>query len=213
MRIPIICPDINSYLECPENFLPKEVKCLRDSSHKPHKHTGWLRLVVLPDHVTQVIIPMFRWYCPQCNESISIWPEFILPYQQEMTETHEQVVVEYLNGTSISDTAGDIGYEPRTVSRWIKRILSQALVMAPKVIPRILQYLACELLPLCSTIAFEAAKELFSWLYQYAKFIEFPRIFRLMGLCNMLGQGYLIIWGGDIGRCRYSREFIGSFPC
>lgn len=34
MRIPIYCPDFNSYLECPEKYLPQEVRCIRDASHK-----------------------------------------------------------------------------------------------------------------------------------------------------------------------------------
>lgn len=213
MRIPIPCSDFNRYLEYPEEFLPKEVQCVRDPSHKPHKHTGWLRVCLAPDHVTQELVHMFRWFCPQCKESISIWPEFILPYQPELVETHEQAVVEHLNSVSITDTADGIGYDPRTVSRWIKRILNQALLMAPRVIPQLLQFLACELLPFSSTIAFKAAQELLVWLYQYAQFIEFPRLYRLMGLCNVLSQGRLIIWGGAIGRCRYSRGITETFPC
>jgi len=213
MRISILCSDFNRYLECPEEFLPKEVRCVRDPSHKPHKHTGWSRFSLTPDHVTQKLIRLFRWFCPECKESISIWPEFILPYQPELVETHEQAVVEHLNGTSITDTADVIGYNPRTVSRWIKRIMNQALLMAPRIIPQLLQFLACELLPLSSTIAFKATQELLSWLYRYAQFIEFPRLYRLMGLCNVLGQGRLIIWGGAIGRCRYSREITEIFLC
>lgn len=212
MRISILCSDFNRYLDCPEDFLPKEVQCLRDPSHKTHKHTGWERFSLLPDHVTKKLVPMFRWFCPECKESISIWPEFILPYQPELLETHEQALVEHINGTPIVDTAKELGYDPRTVSRWIKRILNQALLMAPRTIPRILQDLTCEILPFCSTYAFEVVQELLAWLYRYAQFISFPRLCRLMGLCNVLGQGRLIIWGGAIGRCRYSREITESSP-
>jgi len=46
------------YLECPEDFLPKEVHCVRNPSHKPHKHTGWERFSLLPDHVTKEFQPV-----------------------------------------------------------------------------------------------------------------------------------------------------------
>lgn len=35
-------------------------------------------------------------------------------------ETHEQVVIEHLQGISISESAARIGYDPRTVSRWLR---------------------------------------------------------------------------------------------
>jgi DNA-binding transcriptional ArsR family regulator len=44
-------------------------------------------------------------------------------------ETLEQVVIDYLQGVSISKLAAGIGYDPRTVSRWLKRILSQAEII------------------------------------------------------------------------------------
>ncbi len=123
MRIKIYCPDINSYLENPKEFLPKEIKCLRDPAHKPHWHTGWWRFVA-PDHVNKLSMPMFRLYCPDCKESISIWTEFILPYQPELIDTHELVVVENLNGKPIKEMAEELGYDPRSISRWIKRGLN-----------------------------------------------------------------------------------------
>lgn len=209
MRIPIYCSDINSYLENPKFFLPKEIQCLRDPDHKLHWHTCWWRFVIL-DHVNKVPIPMFRLYCLDCKETISIWPEFILPYQPELIGTHERVLVENLEGKPVKEIAEEIGYDPRSISRWIKRALNQALFIAPRVIPKLIKYLACELLPLSSTLATEVVKELLAWLYRYAKLIEFPRLYRLMGLCNMLKNGELIIWGGAIGRCRYSREIVSQ---
>lgn len=59
MRIPIYCPDFNSYFECPEKYLPQEVRCTRDASHKTHRHTGWKRFIV-PDHVNKVPVSMFK---------------------------------------------------------------------------------------------------------------------------------------------------------
>ena len=211
MRISICCPDINRYLENPKEFLPKELICSRNPAHKPHWHTGWWRFVTL-DHINKITIPMFRGYCTQCKESISIWPEFILPHQPELLDTHESVVVENLNGKPIKEIAEELGYDPRSISRWIKRALNQALFIAPRIIPRLMQYLACELLPFSSVLTSEVVKELLAWLYRYAELTQFPRLFRLMGLCNVLRKGDLILWGGAIGRCRYSREIIDRYP-
>jgi hypothetical protein len=63
----------------------------------------------------------------------------VLPYRREPLETIEQVVVENLAGTSIRDSAAKIGYDPRTVSRWIRLTFFQALIIAFQAIRRILK--------------------------------------------------------------------------
>jgi len=147
---------------------------------------------------------MFRAYCPVCGETISFWPEFI--------ETHEQAVIEHIEGSSANKIADKIGYDPQTVRRWLKRILGQAQILAPKAIPFLIKEITCDLLPLWSTLAKELIKEMLAWLYEYAKTIGFTRSYRLMGLCNLMSKGQWIIWGGVIGRCKYSRGFIESSP-
>ena len=74
---------------------------------------------------------MFRAYCPVCGETISFWPEFI--------ETHEQAVIEHIEGSSANKIADKIGYDPQTVRRWLKRILGQAQILARKAIPFIIK--------------------------------------------------------------------------
>ena len=211
MRIPISCSDFKLYIINPKIFLPKKPICIRDPKHKTRWNNTWKRYLII-DHVNKVIIIMFRGYCTVCGETISYWPEFILPYQPELVETHEQVVIEHIEGTPANKIAEKIGYDAQTVRRWIKRILGQAQILAPKAIPYLIKEITCELLPLWSTLAKELIKELLAWLYKYAKTIGFPRSYRLMGLCNLMSKGQWIIWGGAIGRCKYSRGFIESLP-
>jgi len=155
---------------------------------------------------------MFRWFCIDCNESISLWPEFAVPYQPEPVETHEKAAVDYLNGVPIKDIATAIGYDPRTVSRWVHRIVDQAYLIHGFICPMV-QQSAGELLPHYATSAFNAAKNLLASLRQHAEIIKFERVHHLMGLCNNLSKGRYIIWGGAIGRCRSSRAFIASCTC
>jgi hypothetical protein len=212
MRISIICPDFKIYLEHPEEFLPEKVMCLRDPSHHPHRHTTWKRFLVV-DHNRKVTIPMYRWYCPECKESISIWPEFVLPYQSEVAETHEQAVVEHLAGRSFTDTANDLGYDPRTVARWVKRVLTQAFCLAPRLAKLLLDKIPDKFNFFSSVTAFEITQKLLAWLRKYAELISFSRFYRLIGLGNILGKGRFIIWGGAVGRCRYGQDITQRFPC
>jgi len=203
MRITVSCPNIKTYLDSPGQFLPEKVTCLNNPEHRPHHHPGWERFFVV-DHVEKVLIPMFRWYCRECKESISIWPEFVLPYQPEGVETHELAVVEHLAGKSFVETARELGYDPRTVAQWVARIIGQALSLAPKVIGRMLQDMPNSSLPLSPTVAVEAVKVLLAWLREWAEFVNLTRTNRLIGLCNLLGQGHWPIWGAPPGRPRLS---------
>lgn len=118
---------------------------------------------------------MFNAYCEQCHETISFWPEFVLPYQREPLETHEQVVVEHLQGISLKESAARIGYDPHTLSRWITITSSQALDLFNDVIKRLLSHLGQGILPLSATVAREATKLLLAWLHNFAERIGFPR--------------------------------------
>ena len=102
-----------------------------------------------------------------------MWPEFVLPYQPEPAETHEQAAIDYLNGIAIKDIAAKINYDPRTVSRWINRIMDQASLLIGYVYP-LLQDAAGELLLLYATGSFNTTKSLFILVRQFAEFIYFP---------------------------------------
>ena len=201
MRISIPCPDVQSYIENPKDFLPVRPACPNNPSHRPHWNDSWGRGFCLDHvHITQIII--FNAYCKQCHETISYWPEFVLPYQQEPLETHEQVVIEHLQGYSIRVSAARIGYDPRTLSRWLKRIIAQSLVLIDKVVPRILIAGRHEVLPITVMADEETTLLLLAWLRNYGRWINFSRLCRLIGLCNLLGKGDWNLWGAPLGRAK-----------
>ena len=199
LRVSFFCEDVQGYIENPKSFLPLKPCCCNDPTHKVSWHVKWKREFLI-DHVHVVIIVLMNAYCDTCHETISYWPEFVLPYQREPLETFEQVIVEYLQGISISKIAGKLGYDPRTVSRWIKRIFSQAKFLVNLVVRRILQYAGTETLPLF--LAREAVKLLLAWLHDHAERVGFPRLYRLIGFCNLLGKGDWDFWGAPLGRAR-----------
>jgi hypothetical protein len=200
MRVTFSCTDVESYLKDPKSYLPVKPGCCNDPSHRPYWNTTWER-GYLTDHVHSIDIPISNAYCEKCHETISYWPEFVLPYEREPLETFEWVLVEYLKGTSISEIAAQIGYDPRTVSRWIKLILSQAQTLVDQVIRRILSILKTEtILPL--TLAGKAPRLLLTWLRRCAEMSGFTHLNRLIGLCNLLGQGDWDLWGAPLGKAK-----------
>lgn len=154
---------------------------------------------------------MFNGYCESCHETISYWPEFVLPYQPEPLETHERVVVEHIDGCSIRESAVKIGYDPRTLSRWLRRIFDQAGTLFDKAVRRILFLIDTWILPLSYITDDEAACILFAWLYRLAELTSFSRRQRLMGLCNLVGKGDWDLWGAPLGNAR-SRVEVPPSP-
>lgn len=210
MRVPILCADYKMYLENPKDFLPEHPICLNCADHRPHWNAHWDR-GLFPDHVHEEKMPLFQAYCEQCHETISYWPEFVLPYQREALETHEWVLIEHFHGISFREIGERIGYDPRTLSRWVNLALEQAIQLWGGVIERILQAIGHERLPIVPTVDWRIIQLLLSWLRRYAEWIRFPRFDRLMGLCNLLGQGDWDLWGGPLGNAK-SRVSITSPP-
>jgi len=199
MRVPFSCCNVQTYLENPKNCLPIKLVCPNNPEHRPCWNTRWKR-GLLDDHVHTTTVPIFNGYCEICHETISFWPEFILPYAQEPLETFEQVVIDYLQGISISKIAAGIGYNPRTVSRWLKRIFSQAKTLEGLVIRRIIRIVGTTMLPL--TMPGELIKLMLAWLRSYADWSGFTRLRRLIGLCNLLGKGDWDLWGAPLGKAK-----------
>lgn len=208
MRIPIYCPNVQGYIENPKDYLPSVPECLNNHAHRPTWNTHWKRGLILDHvHVTEILI--FNAYCETCHETISYWPNFVLPYVREPVETGEKALVEHLQGTSIKEIADGIGYDLRTVSRWIKLTLTQSLSIFDRVVRRILYMIGNELLPLSFTTAKEATTLLLAWLRKLAEWIGYSQVNRLMGLCNLMGKGDWNLWGAPLGR---ARSRVGEIP-
>ena len=59
-----------------------------------------------------------------------------------------------------------------------------------------------EILQLSSTNAKEAASLLLAWLRKLAETVRFPRLNRLMGLCNLIAEGDWDLWGAILGNAK-----------
>ena len=92
--------DYKRYQENPKDFLPQHPTCLNNSRHTPYWNNHWRR-GFLPNHIHEVNLEIAQAYCKECHETISYWPEFVLPYQREALETHEFVLIEHLQGMSL----------------------------------------------------------------------------------------------------------------
>lgn len=182
-------------------MLPDKPACLNNPAHKVYWNTHWPR-GLLVDLVHTVEIPLFNAYCDTCHETISYWPEFVLPYQPEPLETHEQVAVEHLEGRSVRESAARIGYDPRTLARWLRRIFEQAKIFLDKAVARILYLIGTGELPIPSMPTDEEVALLFVWLHRLAELTGFPRRRRLMGLCNLIGKGDWDLWGAPLGKAQ-----------
>jgi len=125
-----------------------------------------------------------------------------MPYQREPLETHEGAVVDHLAGKSFAETARDIGYDPRTVARWVMRIINQAVSLGPKIIARVLKELANSILPLLPAGQGVYLEVALARLREFAGWINFNRVNRLIGLANLLGQGQWDMWGGELGSAK-----------
>jgi len=211
MRITFPCSDFKGYLENPIIFLPEKVNCVRNPAHCTHRNGHWKRQIAV-DYVSTTTMSLYRFYCIDCGESISLWPEFVLPYQREPVETHEQVLVKYVAGKTFTEMAEKMGYDARSIARWVRRMLQQTLFLAPHIIPEMMKAITGALLPLGIGSALSVVTQVLAWLHQYAQFIGFTRFSRLIGLANLLRQGRWIIWGGEVGRCRYGRECYRASP-
>lgn len=210
MRVPILCEDYKRYLENPQDFFPEHPICLNSLVHKPYWNMHWER-GFLPDHIHEEKIPMFQAYCEECHETISYWPEFILPYQREALETHEWALIEHLRGMSFREIGERFSYDPRTISGWVNLALVQSIQLFGEVMERILQMIGHESLPIVPTSDWRMTQLLLAWLRRYAEWIHFPHFNRLMGLCNLLGKGDWDLWGGPLGNAK-SRVNMKSSP-
>jgi hypothetical protein len=191
MRITIPCEDYKRYQENPKDFLPERPKCLNNPCHKPYWNSLWER-GFLPDHVHEVKLEIIQAYCKECHETISYWPEFVL-------------------GKSFKEIGASISYDPRTISRWVNLTLNQSVQLWGEVIGRILRVIGHESLPIVSRVDWRVTQLLLAWLRRYAKWVSFPRLCRLMGLCNLLSEGSWDLWGAPLGKAK-SRVNAPLYP-
>lgn len=98
--------------------------CCENCNRKLHKHGRYFRWVTSKSE--HIHIPIYRWLCPSCGTTISLLPDFLIPWARFTTWVRESVIVRKRQGKSLGWIAGAvvstrIGLSPSTVKRWWKQ--------------------------------------------------------------------------------------------
>ncbi|XJZ27747.1 hypothetical protein ACF5W4_02545 [Bacillota bacterium Lsc_1132] len=76
-------------------------------------------------------IPIYRWYCPLCGKTVSLFPDFLIPWARVVTTVREAVFNRRKKGISFKKISQNIvsptigGISTTTVKRWWSRYLAQ----------------------------------------------------------------------------------------
>ena len=120
--------DVKAYLEMCKDGLPEECRPKRcgacESKRRPHRHGKFTRYLFT---ITEVIsLTIFRFLCPDCKTTSSVFPSFIQPHHQTGVEVKEEIIVANEEGISLSKLAersrlyaGGV-YSEKTLGRWRK---------------------------------------------------------------------------------------------
>lgn len=103
--------------------------CCEDCGRLLHKHGRYWRTVAAKKEV--FVIPIYRCYCPTCKKTISLLPEFLIPWARYTTWVREAALTRKRKGFSWrqvteSTTAPSVRYNRRTLKRWWTRHLHRA---------------------------------------------------------------------------------------
>lgn len=118
-----------AYLRTFGNQSPDVQLCCENCGRLLHKHGRYWRGVVMKHEVIQ--IPIYRRYCPTCGMTISLLPEFLIPWARYATWVREAALKRKRKGFSWrqiaeSTTAPTVRYCRRTLKRWWARYLYRA---------------------------------------------------------------------------------------
>lgn len=107
----------------PEKCRPKRCGAC-ESKRRPHRHGKFTRYLFTINEVISLTI--FRFLCPDCKTTSSVFPSFIQPHHQTGVEVKEEVIVASESGISLSKLAvlsllyAGGGYSEKTLGRWRK---------------------------------------------------------------------------------------------
>ena len=98
--------------------------------HVLYKHGCYRRTAVTKRRLIE--IPIYRWRCPVCGQTVSVLPNFLVPWRHFVTLVREAALKRRQDGMSFRKIAGGVattvvgGIHPKTIKRWWGRYLSNA---------------------------------------------------------------------------------------
>jgi hypothetical protein len=113
-----------TYFRLYKDHSPNMKLCCEGCSRTLHKHGFYVRWVTSKRDRMQ--IPIYRWFCPSCKITVSLLPDFLVPWARFTTFVREAAVVRKRQGRSFRRIAQSItipatALSPCTVKRWWKR--------------------------------------------------------------------------------------------
>lgn len=67
-----------AYLRLYKDQGPDVKLCCKDCNRKLHKHGRYFRWVA--SKCEHILIPIYRWLCPNCGTTVSLFPDFLIPW-------------------------------------------------------------------------------------------------------------------------------------
>jgi Domain of unknown function (DUF6431) len=112
-----------AYLRLYESSTPNISICCEDCGHHLHKHGRYYRVVATKRELFR--IPIYRQYCPDCGKTISLLPDFLVPWARCATWVREAAMIRRWKGFTHrrnieSTSVATLRYSRRTLKRWWK---------------------------------------------------------------------------------------------
>lgn len=91
------------------------------------RHHGRYQRTAVTDRKVYTV-PVYRWRCPGCERTVSVLPDFLVPYAQFVSLVREGVLRRWLRNWPVvriaaeACTASADGLSERTVVRWLARL-------------------------------------------------------------------------------------------
>lgn len=106
--------------------------CENEKCHRRvlHEHGRYYRMAVLKHRPLK--LPIYRWRCPKCGQTLSVLPDFLVPWGHFVTPVREAALKRKERGESFKRIAKDLvsvkagSVSTGTIKRWWIRHLQKA---------------------------------------------------------------------------------------
>jgi hypothetical protein len=118
-----------AYLRLYDECSPDIRLCCENCGIRLHKHGRYYRSVTTKQEMLR--IPIYRQYCPDCGTTVSLLPDFLVPWARFATWVREAAMIRRQKGfswrqTLTSTTSSAFRCSRRTMKRWWKRFAERA---------------------------------------------------------------------------------------
>lgn len=118
-----------AYLQLYMNRSPDVLLNCKECGCRLHKHGRYYRSVTTKREMLN--IPIYRQYCPECGTTVSLLPDFLVPWARYATWIREAAMVRRQDGftwRAIQTNTFSPAFRPsrRTLKRWQKRYEQRA---------------------------------------------------------------------------------------